>query len=132
MPLRLIKDNKLVDCFHWDEGSAYDEPHSKIPKDVGLICWDNNPFCWDDVCLALEAGRLVEEWDGWLDGYKKLEKKKKKRFIRLIAKVKSQTLGGVLPVSDESKLIQDDIEVTADDVKLVIERVLNISVELEK
>jgi hypothetical protein len=48
-----------------------------------------------------------------------LDREKKKRLIRLICKVKGETIS-------EEKLIRDDIAVSIDDIKLVVKKVANV------
>ena len=84
------------------------------------------PFTWDDVALVEEVIEVVQEAGGSvIDGIEKLEPEKKKRFIKLICKVKGiETYSG-------QKTIRDDIEVSAEDVELVIKEVLGIDLTVE-
>ena len=84
------------------------------------------PFTWDDVALVEEVVEVVQEAGGSvIDGIKKLEPEKKKRFIKLICKVKGiETYSG-------QKTIRDDIDVSAEDVELVIKEVLGIDLTVE-
>ena len=84
------------------------------------------PFTWDDVALVEEVVEVVQEAGGSvIDGIKKLEPEKKKRFIKLICKVKGiETYSG-------QKTIRDDINVSAEDVELVIKEVLGIDLTVE-
>ena len=84
------------------------------------------PFTWDDVALIEEVVEAVQEAGGSvIDGISKLEPEKKKRFIKLICKVKGiETYSG-------QKTIRDDIEITAEDVKLVAKEVLGIDLTVE-
>ena len=69
-------------CWDWDDGN---------------ICWNDNPYDWDDVCLVQEVvdggGGLPGEGKvtDWNEGYNKLDEPKKKRFITLVGKVKGET-----------------------------------------
>ncbi len=84
------------------------------------------PFTWDDVALIEEVVEAVQEAGGSvIDGISKLEPEKKKRFIKLICKVKGiETYSG-------QKTIRDDINVSAEDVELVIKEVLGIDLTVE-
>jgi hypothetical protein len=83
------------------------------------------PFTWDEVALIKEVvGQGAElpeiEWN-----VNKLDKDKKKRFIKLICKVKGiETYSG-------QKTIRDDIEITASDIELVVKEVLGIDLTVE-
>ena len=78
----------------------------------------NNPsyprYTWDEVELIQHAA--TEDWQQWGDD-------KKKRLIKLICKVKGKTYR-------ETKEIQD-IKITAEDIKLLTEKVLGIEVLTE-
>ena len=80
------------------------------------------PYTWDDVALVEEAvgggGVMAEDmpWTQWEDN-------KKKRLIKLICKVKGKTY-------KKTKEVQD-IKITAEDIKLLAEKVLGIEVLTE-
>ena len=84
------------------------------------------PFTWDDVALVEEVVEVVQEAGGSvIDGISKLEPEKKKRFIKLVCKIKGiETYSG-------QKTIRDDIKVSAEDVELVIKEVLGIDLTVE-
>ena len=84
------------------------------------------PFTWDDVALVEEVVEVVQEAGGSvIDGIKKLEPEKKKRFIKLICKVKGiETYSG-------QKTIREDINVSAEDIELVVKEVLGIDLTVE-
>ena len=84
--------------------------------------WNDNPFTWDDI---FDATDMLDHFsDGNFDHYE-IEPEKKRRYIRLICKVKGlETYSG-------QKTIRDDIEITAEDVKLVVEKVLDINLTIE-
>ena len=87
------------------------------------------PFTWDDVALVEEVIEVVQDVQeaggSVIDGIKKLEPEKKKRFIKLICKVKGiETYSG-------QKTIRDDIKVSTEDVELVIKEVLGIDLTVE-
>jgi hypothetical protein len=64
----------------------------------------------------------------WLQDEPKseLDRKKRKRFIRLIYKVKNY------PKYDESKEVKEDIKITVNDIKLVLKAVKGIDVEINE
>ena len=85
--------------------------------------WNDNPYTWGDVWDANDMLDHFSDHDSdWLDG---IELEKKRRYIRLVCKVKGiETYSG-------QKTIRDDIKITADDVKLVAKEVLGIDLTVE-
>ena len=83
-------------------------------------------FTWDEVFLVEEVVEVIQEAGGSvIDGIEKLDPEKKKRFIKLVCKVKGiETYSG-------QKTIRDDINVSAEDVELVIKEVLGIDLTVE-
>ena len=83
------------------------------------------PYTWDDVTLLedlLAQGASGEEIAYHVD---QLDPEKKKRFIKLVCKVKGiETYSG-------QKTIRDDIEITAKDCEMVIKEVLGIDLTVE-
>jgi hypothetical protein len=83
------------------------------------------PYTWNDVTLLedlLAQGASGEEIAYHVD---QLDPDKKKRFIKLVCKVKGiETYSG-------QKTIRDDIEITANDCELVIKEVLGIDLTVE-
>ena len=99
---------------------------SKIKWNEANFKWNDNPHKWDEVLLVEEvvqaAGGSV---DGALRAVEQLEPEKKKRFIKLVCKVKGiETYSG-------QKTIRDDIEISAEDVELVVKEVLGIDLMVE-
>ncbi len=99
---------------------------TKIKWDEANFKWNDNPHKWDEVLLVLEiveaAGGSVE---GAIRAVEELDPEKKKRFIKLICKVKGiETYSG-------QKTIRDDIDVSAEDVEFVIKEVLGIDLTVE-
>ena len=83
-------------------------------------------YTWDDVKFLEE---LVDGHGATADGIlwhiDQADPEKKKRFIRLVCKVKGiETYSG-------QKTIRDDIEITAKDIELVIKEVLGKSITVE-
>jgi hypothetical protein len=86
-----------------------------------------NIYTWDDVKFLEE---LVDGHGATADGIlwhiDQADPEKKKRFIRLICKVK-----GIETYSGQKTIKTDDINVTTDDVKLVVKEVLGIDLTVE-
>ena len=87
--------------------------------------WESADFTWDDVTLVEElvSGGAGAEEIAW--NVNQLDPEKKRRFIKLICKVKGiETYSG-------QKIIRDDIKVKAEDCELVIKEVLGINLTVE-
>ena len=79
-------------------------------------------YTWDEVILVDE---VANAGDSLLTAVDKLDPEKKKRFIKLVCKVKGiETYSG-------QKTVRDDIEITAKDCELVIKEVLGIDLTVE-
>ena len=93
-------------------------------KDLtGISKWGTNPYKWDDIFLLLDVVGSTGKETLW--NVNQLDPEKKKRFIRLICKVKGiETYSG-------QKTIRDDIKITTEDVKLVAKKVLGIELTVE-
>ena len=90
---------------------------------TGISKWDTNPYKWDDIFLLLEVIGASGEETLW--NVEQLDPEDKKRFIRLVCKVKGiETYSG-------QKTIRDDINVTVEDVELVVKEVLGIDLTVE-
>tara|TARA_R100001594_G_scaffold147597_2_gene200911 strand:- start:109 stop:423 length:315 start_codon:yes stop_codon:yes gene_type:complete len=89
--------------------------------------WNDNPHTWDDVALVVSLiesrGASVPEILWQVD---KLDPEKKRRFIKLVCKVK-----GIETYSGQKTMKIEDIKVSADDVKLVVKDVLGIDLTVE-
>ena len=104
----------------------------KIKWEEANFKWDLAPtdtgkarYTWDDVKFLEEIATGVASGEEILSVVEKLEPEKKKRFIRLVCKVKGiETYSG-------QKTINDDIEITAEDCKLVVKEVLGIDLTVE-
>ena len=102
---------------------------TKITWEDANFKWNENPYKWDEVQLvtqvvaaAASAGAGGDEIVKYVDA---LEPEKKKRFIKLICKVKGiETYSG-------QKTIRDDIKVNAEDIELVVKEVLGIDLTVE-
>jgi hypothetical protein len=104
--------------------------------------WGKAEVLWKDANWTWAECRLVDEivsgfpiapgapgeWaqPQWLQDEKihdPYEKEKRKRFIRLICKVKNEKY-------DEEKLVRDDVKISLDDVKLVVKAVKGIDIQI--
>ena len=98
---------------------------TKIKWDKANFRWNNNPHTWDDVLLVSEIISDGAELPEIAHRIETLEPEKKKRFIKLVCKVKGiETYSG-------QKTIRDDIEITAEDCELVVKEVLGIDLTVE-
>jgi len=84
------------------------------------------PYTWDNVALVEEVVEAIIEAGGSvIDGIATLKPEKKKRFIKLICKIKGiETYSG-------QKTIRDDIDVSAEDIEFVVKEVLGIDLTVE-
>ena len=89
---------------------------NKIKWNEADFKWNDNPHIWNLVLEILEAGGGTLE--GAVRAVEELEPEKKKRFIKLVCKIKGiETYSG-------QKTINDDIKVSAADCELVVKEVL--------
>ena len=106
------------ECYTWDAAN---------------FLWNANPYTWDDVCLVTEIVGGGGGVDGQFDTTKWSEDKKRK-FITLHAKVRAQNepeslyMWRPLTTTNSSEIV--DVKITAEDIRLVIENVLNITVKI--
>ena len=92
------------------------------------IEWNDNPYTWGDVALAIEIADAI---DG-VGGYKKRKERldnifkdedKKKRFIHLVCRIKGEKVY-------DDKVEVKDIDVKVEDAELVVETIVK-KVKLE-
>lgn len=99
-------------CFTWDNAD---------------FTWDGNNYTWDEVCLVIEISGGTDDFSAW-------DEQKRKKFISLYVKVKAQQEPEYLydwRVPEKVKTVEPkEIKITAADIKMVIEKVLNITVEI--
>ena len=101
---------------------------TKIKWNEADFMWNDNPYKWNEVLLVIEAVggagedsiRIEEDmpWMKWTS-----EDDKKKRLIKLICKIKGETI-------TEEKQIQN-YKIKISDIKLLAEEVLGIEVLTE-
>jgi len=87
------------------------------------IEWNDNPYTWGDVALAIEIADIIDDGLGTKNRrarearLQQLDKDKKKRLIHLICRVKGEK------VYDETKEIEE-VEIKVEDVEMVINEIL--------
>ena len=83
------------------------------------------PYTWDDVTLLEDLLSQGASGDEIAWNVNELDPDKKKRFIKLVCKVKGlETYSG-------QKTVRDDINISAEDCELVIKEVLGIDLTVE-
>ena len=98
---------------------------NKITWNAANFLWNSNPFTWDEVLLVEEVVAAIEEVKDAAGVIEALEPEKKKRFIKLVCKIKGiETYSG-------QKTIRDDINVSTEDINLVVKEVLGIDLTVE-
>ena len=95
------------------------------------VQWNDNPFTWGDVALAIEIADVIDidgkgtysrkEREDRLNG---LDKDKKKRLVRLICRIKGEK------VYDEEKEV-GEVNIKLEDAELVVNEVLS-KIKVEK
>ena len=90
------------------------------------ILWNSNTFTWDEVQLVQEIVETIQQGGGIIeDDMPWMKPKKKEQLIKLILKVKGETL-------TESKTKQiKQYKIKAKDVRLVIKEVNGIELTTE-
>ena len=94
---------------------------ANITWNTADFTWDVNSFTWDEVQLVQEirAGGVIEDDMPWM------KPKKKEQLIKLILKVKGETL-------TESKRKQiKQYKIKVNDIKLAIKNISNIELMTE-
>ena len=93
------------------------------------VQWNDNPFTWGDVALAVEvadvlkkAGSSYKRRKERLDDFFK-DEDKKKRFIHLICRIKGEKVY-------DDKVEVKDVDVKVEDAELVVETIVK-KVKLE-
>tara|TARA_R100000805_G_C3528503_1_gene48115 strand:+ start:229 stop:543 length:315 start_codon:yes stop_codon:yes gene_type:complete len=98
---------------------------TRITWDRANFKWDNNPHTWDEVLLVAEVVSDGASGEEIAYNVNQLDPVKKKRFIKLVCKVKGiETYSG-------QKTIRDNIKVSTEDVELVVKEVLGIDLQVE-
>lgn len=98
----------------------------KVTWDTANILWNSNSFTWDEVQLVEEIVETVQQRGGIIeDDMSWMKPKKKKQLIKLILKVKGETL-----TESKTKPIKQ-YKIKAEDVRLVIKEVNGIELTTE-
>ena len=84
-----------------------------------------NPFTWNDVALVTEIVNIIDVGGGYEDAIHHLKKhpEKEKRFVKLLCKVEGKDY-------NETKEIKTKY-ITVEDVKMVLESVLNVNLKIK-
>lgn len=103
-------------CYKWKEAATL---------------WKAANWKWSECKLVIEivggpGEKALPQWLWEEVPYDPYAKEKRKRFIRLLAKVKGY------PDFDKQKEIRDDIKITVEDVRMVVKAVLGIDLKVEK
>lgn len=104
-------------CIDWDEAD---------------FNWDTNEYTWDEVCLVTDVLNIIGgSGTDWEPNYNKLDKQTKEKFTKLIIKVKHQQ-SKIYSVPYEKEINPDRpiLDVTIEDIKLVVKQVLNIDIKV--
>ena len=90
------------------------------------ILWNSNSFTWDEVQLVEEIVETVQQRGGIIeDDMSWMKPKKKKQLIKLILKVKGETL-----TESKTKPIKQ-YKIKAEDVRLVVKEVSGVELTTE-
>ena len=111
--------------FKWNIGTP--DSHLGNGEEAGKLYenYTGHPkYTWDEVLLVRQFTGAEDPEILWQD-VNNLDKEKKKRFIKLICKVKGiETYSG-------QKTIREDIEISIEDIELVVKEVLGKSITVE-
>jgi len=98
----------------------------KVTWDSANILWNLNSFTWDEVQLVEEIVETIQQGGGVIeDDMSWMKPKKKKQLIKLILKIKGETL-----TESKTKPIKQ-YKIKAKDVRLVIKEVNGIELTTE-
>ena len=94
---------------------------TKITWNTANILWNSNSFTWDEIQLVQEirAGGNIEDDMPWM------KPEKKKKLIKLILKIKGETL-----TESKTKPIKQ-YKIKAEDVRLVIKEISGVELTTE-
>jgi hypothetical protein len=124
IPKFISEENRTFDYKGWpgfpDEDYIFG---SYVKWEDAKFNWDENPYTWDEVryVIILTSGKSSSQVYDTL----KKDKEERKRFIKLVCKVKGiETYSG-------KKTIDEDIAITVEDIKLVVKEVLKVDLMVE-
>ena len=99
---------------------------TKITWDTANILWNSNSFTWDEVQLVQEIVETIQRGGGNIeDDMSWMKPKKKKQLIKLILKVKGETL-----TESKTKPIKQ-YKIKAEDVRLIVKEVSGVELTTE-
>ena len=104
--------------FNWAAWPEFPKNYtfgSKIKWEEARFKWDENPYTWDEVRFVILLAGVGADVLETLER----DEEKKKKFIKLVCKVKG------IQTYRVKKTVRDDIEITTADINLVIEQVLS-------
>ena len=88
--------------------------------------WDSNPYTWDEVQLVEEIVETIQQRGGIIeDDMSWMKPEKKKQLIKLILKIKGETL-----TESKTKPIKQ-YKIKAEDVRLVVKEVSGVELTTE-
>lgn len=93
------------------------------------VQWNDNPFTWGDVALAVEIAEVIaDDGVGYTRRKERLDdlfkdEEKKKRFIHLVCRIKGEKVY-------DDKVEVKDVDVKVEDAELVVETIVK-KVKLE-
>tara|TARA_R110001599_G_C12083357_1_gene645344 strand:- start:16 stop:327 length:312 start_codon:yes stop_codon:yes gene_type:complete len=88
--------------------------------------WDSNPYTWDEVQLVEEIVETIQQRGGIIeDDMSWMKPEKKKQLIKLILKIKGETL-----TESKTKPIKQ-YKIKAEDVRLTLKEVSGIELTTE-
>jgi len=98
----------------------------KVTWDTANILWNSNSFTWDEVQLVEEIVETVQQRGGIIeDDMSWMKSEKKKQLIKLILKIKGETL-----TESKTKPIKQ-YKIKAEDVRLVVKEVSGVELTTE-
>jgi len=104
----------------------------KIKWEDANFLWNNNSYLWNEVEIVKKVvgGGGGSAYDVW-ERVKKLTPEEKKKFIQVIVKVKGNQEYSFPHIYTEKKEVQNNLDISVEDVKLVVEAVLGIKLQIE-
>lgn len=104
-------------CYKW---GCPTQPFSVLWKDANWL-WSECQLVQEIISQHVGIDPTNENFfPKWIDDpTTALDKEKRKRFIRLLCKVKGEDY-------DESKVVRDDIKISVADIKIVVKKVAGV------
>ena len=90
--------------------------------------WNDNPYKWNEVYLVQKVADNIQGGGSFTSSYKKLKKEEQKVFINLILTIKGNQKYSTPHIYSEKQEVNNNLKVTAEDIKMVINEVLNVKV----